>query len=142
MTVKYGNVTWYCNCTGGCSCCWQLNCSCQALCCPQGGGACGSCNDGSLHCAYPRLGTGCIYDVCTTMCQHNCGDQVNITNLCPGGGQQNITIEDCYPLQSADCNRASACTSQVPPLADLTRGAFMAIGGDLAQGRIPAKMVC
>lgn len=127
MTVIQGNVSYYCCCTGG---------ECEV-----GGGACGDCNDASLHCAYPDLLTGCINDVCIAMPNHDCDDNVNITNKCPGGSAKNITIKDCYPLQAIDCHNPSVCTSQVHPLADLTTGAFLAIGGDLDDGRIPVKMV-
>ena len=124
MTVtRYGNATWYSSCGSG-------------------GGACG-CYDSKLHTAYPRLTTtGCYYD-CDSLCNRACGGTITVTNLCSGGLTKTITVKDCYPASLSGCSYTPACiSSHKTPLLDLTRGAFMALGADLSQGRIPVKVVC
>lgn len=125
MTIKLGSSTWYNDCNGS-------------------NGACKDCDNAALHAAYPHLGTGCIYDSnCSlSMCAHSCGDRIHVLNQCSGGVGQYVTIHDCFPLQSDGCNPPVSCFDQNPPLVDLTEAAFLAIGGDLAQGRVPVQVVC
>ena len=122
MTIKYGNVSFYDDCNGS-------------------NGACGDCNNNSMHVAYTNLLTGCIYEDCAELCNKSCGDNIHIINQCTDD-EGYVYVHDCFPQTSADCNNSALCFSQTPPLVDLTEGAFLALGGVYDHGRFACRLVC
>lgn len=124
------NATYYCLCFGGS--------------CNNGtGGACGACSDSAYHIAWGYVFSD---DSCGAV-QHGCNTWVSITDVCTGT-VQNGQIEDACPCASQQgCNRTPLCNGNpytnpnyVEPLLDLTTGYFLALHGNLDDGRIPVSI--
>lgn len=126
-----GESTWFC-CGGG----W-------GPCAPTGGGACGNCQSGSYHAAWPNASQACYNITRPDLCageggipRRGCGSVMNVRHSC--GATVCVTITDCGPRTHSWCGEAACCNGgcNTNRIFDLTPAAFSAIG-NLNSGKIP-----
>ena len=125
-----GETSWFC-----CGTAW-------GPCGSAGHGACGTCNSGSRHCAWPNTSDACFAitrpDRCgDTLIRRTCGHTFFVRNLCQTT-EISVKIADCGPQTDLWCGEQSCCSGNCATnrLLDLTPSAFSAIG-NLSAGKIP-----
>lgn len=106
------------------------------------------CNNNARHIAYPKLSNHptCDFD-CYSMVAKAVCSSVDIEYRCPGGQRITVSIRDCPCFNGCGGGCTSCCglyslgCQQVsPPIADLTRKAYLDTGASLALGRIPIRL--
>lgn len=130
MAIFAGNASWYNLCNGS-------NGACAAFGYP--------CNNNYYHVAWPRLSsTGC-YRNCAPNPTLVCGDIISTEYLC--GVTQWAGVRDCCTCDEAGCSLIPRCDGELfmvsgydRPAIDCTVALFLAMGGDLADGRIPVRV--
>ena len=113
---------------------------------PYTGGSCGGCDTPYNHAAWPRLKRpGYEYCDCRENCwpdlsEHLCNDRIGVQYLC--GFYRTPMIKDCGPDSDTYCTHRGTCTGYdvSRPITDLTPAAFMLLGANLEQGRIPVDV--
>jgi hypothetical protein len=110
-----------------------------------GGGACGNCNSGSRHCAWPNTSDNCFAitrpDKCgDTLLRRTCGHTFYVKNLC-GTTEIGVKITDCGPQTDLWCGERSCCNGNCATdrLIDFTPAAYSAIG-NLSSGIMPVTI--
>lgn len=98
-----------------------------------GHGACGTCNSGSLQCAWPNISSSCVSvtnpGACgDSMAQLACGHTLYVTSLC-NSKQVTVHIADCGPNVQMFCGEQTCCNGHCAHdrLIDLTPAAFSSI---------------
>ena len=128
----YGESTWFC-----CGNAW-------GPCGGTGHGACGTCNSGSLQCAWPNTSDACYAstrpDRCgrTGLLRWGCGHTFYITSRC-NNARVTVRIADCGPQTDLFCGERDCCSNGLcarDRLMDLTPAAFSRIAS-LSAGKIP-----
>jgi hypothetical protein len=129
----YTETTWFC-----CGTAW-------GPCGGTGRGACGTCNSGSLQCAWPNTSDACFDitrpDRCgDTALRRTCGHTFYITSRC-NGNRVTVRIADCGPQTDLWCGERTCCGGNCATnrLMDLTPAAFSRIGS-LSSGRLPVRV--
>lgn len=126
-------TTWFC-----CGTAW-------GPCGGTGRGACGTCNSGSLQCAWPNTSDACFAitrpDRCgDTLLRRTCGHRFTITSLC-NGRAVSVSIADCGPQTDLWCGERTCCggTCATNRLMDLTPAAYSRIAS-LGTGKHPVRI--
>lgn len=108
-------------------------------------GACGTCQNTILGCAWPNISDACLAFDDPGACgvdpaRLGCGTALTIVNRCTGGSV-GVTIVDCGPQVNLFCNTTHCCGTVCGSnrIVDLTPAAFSAIA-DLAVGVLPASV--
>lgn len=119
-----GNATWYNLCNGD-------------------NGACGGCDNDAAHVAWPNVTTtGCNYH-CGTNAPLQCHNWIYVWNQCTNIHTY-AQVKDCCPCRPQQgCDRNPTCGyggEYRIPIVDLTEGFFIALGGNLDDGRMPIKV--
>jgi hypothetical protein len=130
----YGESTWFC-----CGNAW-------GPCGGTGHGACGTCNSGSLQCAWPNTSDACYAitrpDRCgrTGLLRRTCGFTLYIRSRC-NGNQVTTRIADCGPQTDLFCGERTCCSGLCARdrLMDLTPAAYSRIAS-LSTGKIPVRI--
>lgn len=132
-----------------------FNCESTWFCCGNawgpcgstGHGACGTCNSGSLQCAWPNLSDACFSitrpDRCgrTGLLRHGCGHTFTITSRC-NSNSVNAKIADCGPQTDLFCGEQDCCSNGLcakDRLMDLTPAAFSRLAS-LSAGKIAVQV--
>jgi hypothetical protein len=128
-----GETTWFC-----CGNAW-------GPCGSTGHGACGTCNSGSLQCAWPNTSDACYSitrpDRCgVSLIRRTCGHTFYITNRC-NGARVTVRIADCGPQTDLFCGERVCCGSVCGSnrIMDLTPAAYSRIG-NLSSGILPCTV--
>jgi hypothetical protein len=133
MTAVTGEASWFC-----CGNSW-------GPCGAAGTGACGTCNSGSHHHAWPAVSAACLNitqpgNCGVSLTQRGCGFVHYTTNLC-NGSKVSSSIADCGPNTHLFCGEKTCCGSHCGTnrIIDLTPSAFSAISS-LSNGLIPVSV--
>lgn len=134
--VISGTATWYDSCLGGAN----DNFS---------GGACGNCQDGWAHMAWPALSTTGCFDNCGHNCTLACQQVIQTQDQCTAL-LRDVRAVDCCPCRSqgGSCTLTPYCGGTAvnrpdfkEPLADFTSGMMLDIHGNLTDGRVEVQFV-
>jgi len=130
--IERGTMSWFC-CGGA----W-------GPCGPAGGGACGGCQSGSRHCAWPNASAACFDITRPDRCgksipRKGCGTVLHVTNRCNGQCTR-VVVRDCGPRTQSFCGQ-NCCgdTCGSGRIIDLTPAAFSAIAS-LSAGVRPCRV--
>ncbi len=122
-----GHATWYNLCNGS-------------------NGACGNCNNNSMHAAWPHIDATSCHRYCSSssVSSLSCGAKVTVSDLCPYRPTVEVTIRDCCTCNgTGGCGGTSRCNntawSSGNVVIDLTTTAFLSLHGSLSDGRIPVR---
>lgn len=115
-------------------CSWFCCGTAWGPCGSTGRGACGTCNSGSLQCAWPNTSDACFSitrpDRCgDTLLRRTCGHTFFVTSRC-NGKQVTVKIADCGPQTDLWCGERTCCggsNCSTDRLLDLTPAAYSRI---------------
>jgi hypothetical protein len=130
LSTATGHATWYSLCNGSNGACADFGYPCDS---------------NKMHAAWPHLPQTECYLYCSYVGPVSCGDQVWVTDECPGGYIGSVEIRDCCTCNGpGGCDGLSQCDSHIwsrgDVIIDLTPYAFLCIHGNLGDGRFPAKV--
>src|SRR5436190_6278178 len=131
MAAIVGEMSWFC-----CGNAW-------GPCGSTGHGACGTCNSGSMQCAWPNVSDACFNitrpDQCgVSLLRRYCGHVFYVRNLCRTT-EYAVKIADCGPHTNYWCGERRCCSDSSGThcaynrILDLTPAAYSKIG-DLSTG--------
>jgi hypothetical protein len=100
------------------------------------------CSNSAAHLAWPRLTTTGCYRDCGPNADQICNSPVYVYNQC-NTDQGWAYVRDCGTMDEGCCCEGAWCGGSpyggawAVPLADLSEGLFLFMGGDEAKGRFP-----